>query len=216
MRFPKFTVLGNGLARSDDIKEKCKCSECSNLLDKMHALRNTQYMVSIARLDDDRYLDIFHMVNNRLSTGSIDGSWIIAGQGPAYVKIAALIKQHCAEKSIFLLGELSCDTAQKTLISNSRFVLHSGTVGLHVLNAYRFGKRILLPNDQSLYSVEASLCVEPLDKRYSEASFLNLLHEFWNNPCLNAAGRKVVETNNTLVMAQNFDSFFETKSNTRH
>lgn len=193
-------AIGNGLLPAKNIPDFCSCEECIKV--KNFVYKKT-YIASIARLDKNRFENITTTLSSFVN--DVNCYWLIAGTGSTEHTLRSLVKNNY---NIILIGELTCDTAQKTFISNSVFIMHEGTVGLHVLNAYRFNKRILIPSDSNFYSVEAQFCIELPSNRYDKSNLLSLLYSYFYSPRLPSSTRDILLNNNTLSMSQSIIDYF--------
>jgi len=199
--------IGNGLQPSDHIVDYCSCHDCKKVEE---ILSKKPYIGSIARLDNNRFLNCVPVLSKFIN--DVNCNWIIAGKGSSKDALDSLVE--FSSSSIFLIGELSCESAQKKFISNSVFIFHSGTVGLHVLNAYRFNKRILIPSDFNLYSVEAEFCIELLANRYNADNLYSLLDLYYHSPLLSTFSNSILLQNNTHTMSKNIIDFLNFRKNT--
>ena len=191
------SVIGNGLNPPSNINNNILLSDIAD-----GKLSTHNYFISIGRMYNNRFFDIIAPVMQWLSTHPYV-YWVVVGDGENFSEFVDIVNCYKHKHQVIILGSIEDDDSQMTLISNARYVLHSGTVGLHVLNSYRFGKRILIPSDCSMYSIEANLCYEPYDLRYNQLNISSLLDEFFENYHKSSIMDQITFKNNTLTMANN-------------
>lgn len=195
--FASAKVIGNGLSMPS---LEISSNPQAFLPDRIKRLQS-DYIISIGRFYAGRYIDILEVTLDWLSDHS-ECHWIIIGDGPQKDECIQKAQKHPARNRVHFLGSISSEGDLFPLISSALFVLHSGTVGLHVLDAYRFNKRILIPRSTCLYSVEATYCIEPDHLRYDTDSLYKLLSLYYTTRSTQDYFQ-IAQKNSTKTMASN-------------
>lgn len=197
--FDRIFVIGNGLAKPPIVTQ----TEIDSYSMSVPFDMSKPYILSVGRFYDERFIDIQHIVSKWLLDNPMY-SWVVIGDGDQKEIFEASVRTCNLTSRIHCLGSVVNEIHLSAIFSHSLFILHSGTVGLHVLDAYRFSKRILIPSDPSLYSIEADMCVEPVRYRYTSTNLYTLLDHYVSTDIDISKFNEISKSNNTSTMATNF------------